>query len=309
MPTADQIIESLKEIWHILEYVIVGAFTIIGILVAARHLKELFADYFDRLRDKEHRYRVRTTIVKDMMDEEQTQTAKLRRLRVSKSLKELILDPWPSIVPVDSKEQRLAQLSHFYSVPGRLGIQDGLATPPEKKFMLRLGRDEELKKHREYSTLLVYTLGEGIDAILTPPGFIAVQPVGEECFTYEAHFPASRKYVRNKDLEDPYSKEEPRIKVYKDVEDKQHELRYEPSGWKGKGNLLRRLWTKFINRFRTRYHVIGGRTDFGDGHGKHDWFRVTILKPPQDKEIHICWCMQNDPAWGGWCSHTKEDHK
>ena len=309
MPTADQIIESLKEIWHILEYVIVGAFTIVGISVAVRHVKEMLADYVERFRDQELRYRVRTTIVKDMMDEEQSQTAKLRRLRVSKSLKELILDPWPIIIPVDSKQERAAKLNHFYSVPGRLGVQDDFATPVEKKFRLLLGRDEELKKHREYSTLLVYTLAEKIDAILTPPGFVAVQPVGKECFTYEAHFPPSRKFVRNKDLEDPHSKEEPRIKVYKEIEDKQHELRYEPQGWTGQGKLFVRLCTKFINKFRTRYHVIGGRTDFGDGHGKHDWFRITIIKPPQDKEIHICWCMQNDPSWGGWCSHTEEDHK
>lgn len=309
MPTADQIVDILKEIPHYLHIVLVIAFSIIGIWVAVRHVKELLADYFERLRDKEHRYRVRTTIVKDMMDEEQTQTAKLRRLRVSKSHKELILDPWPSIIPVDSSQERPAKLTHFYSVPGRLGTQEDPAIRMEKKFRLLLGRDEELKKHREYSTLLVYTLGEKIDEILTPPAFIAVQPVGRECFTYEAHFPPSRKFVRNKDLEDPYSKQEPRIKVYKDVEDRQHELRYEPYGWRGQGNLLRRLWTRFTNSFRTRYHVIGGRTDFGDGHGEHDWFRVTILKPPQDKEIHICWCMQDDPIVWAWCSHTAEDHK
>jgi len=297
----------LETIFHYLHLILIIPFLVVGIGVAVHHGYELAKDYFERFGDVERRYRVRSTIVKDMMGEHQSQTAKLRRLRVSRNHVKLILDPWPSIVPLNSNQERPAKLSHFYSVPGRLGIENDQATN-EKKFVVILGRDEELKKHQEYSTLLGYTLNEEIDEILTPPGFIAVQPVGKSCFTYEAHFPPDRKFVRNKNLADPYANEEPRIKVYEEVEDKQHELRYEPSGSTGTGRLVR-MWTRFINSFRTRYHVIGGRADFGDGHGKHDWFRVTILKPPQDTEIHICWCMQNDRLWGGWCTHNEDEHK
>jgi hypothetical protein len=307
MPVIDALKTILETIFHYLEYILVVPFLVVGIGVAVHHGYEMAKDYFERFGDVERRYRVRSTIVKDMLGDHQSQTAKLRRLRVSRNHVKLILDPWPNIVPIDTKKERPAKLSHFYSVPGRLGIENDQATN-EKKFVIILGRDEELKKHQEYSTLLGYTLNEEIEEILTPPGFIAVQPVGKSCFTYEVHFPPNRKFVRNKNLADPYSNEEPRIKVYKEIDDKEHELSYESYGWTDKG-LLVRLWTRFKNISRTRYHVIGGRADFGDGHDTHDWFRVTILNPPQDKEIRICWCMQNDPAWGGFCSHTEEEHK
>lgn len=308
MPIIEGIKVILETIFHYLHLILIIPFFVVGIGVAVHHGYERLKDYFERFGDVERRYRVRSTIVKDMMEDDRSQTAKLRRLRVSRTHKKLVLDPWPNIVPLNTKEERRAKLSHFYSVPGRLGIETDPATE-KTNFVIILGRDEELKRHQEYSTLLVYTLDERIDVLLTPPGFIAVQPVGKKCFTYEAHFPPSRKFVRNKNLEDPNSNEEPRIKVYKEIEDKQHKLPYAPSGWRGRGNFLVRLLTRFRNMFRARYHVIGGRNDFNDGHGMHDWFRVTILKPPQRKEIHICWCMQNDPRWGGWCSHTEEEHK
>ncbi len=307
MPNMDQIAELLKTIQEYLHWPLVIVFSAVGLWVALIHLKEMLADYVERFRDKEHRYRIRTTIVKDLMDETVTQTAKLRRLRVSKNLKEVILDPWPTIIPENS-DPRPGNLTHFYSVPGRLGTQNDPARVDDgKKFLLVLGRDEELKKHKEYSTLLVYTLQEPLDEILKPPAFIAVQPVGKECFTYEAHFPAGRRFVRNKNLEDPNSVIEPRIKVYRGKEEKERELIYEPYGW-SKDRGLRKIWAPVRNKFRTRYHVIGGRTDFGDGHGAHDWFRVIVLKPPQNENIVICWCMQNDPTTWKWCSHTAEDH-
>lgn len=309
MPSLEQIKEVLKTMKEYLEYLPILIFLLVGIWVAAHHLKERLADYLEWFRDEDPKPRVRTTIVKDMMENDKTQTVKLRRLRVSKSHSQLVLDPWPSIIPVDSEQERPAELEHFYSVPGRLGKDQDPTKPLEDKFKVFLGRDEQLKKHREHSTLLVYTLGEKIDVILTPPYFVAAQPVGKESFTYEVHFPADRKFVRNKNIEDPYSDEEPRIKVYKGVADKKNQLLYERYGFSGKGNLLGRLWAKVTNRFRTRYHVIGGRADFGDKHGQHDWFRVTVLRPPQDKKIRICWCMQGDPITWAWCSHTEEDHK
>ena len=270
MPTADDVIHILEKILHYFHLILIGLFTLVGIWVTARHVKEFLADIWERLGDKEERFRVRTTIVKDMMEEGQTRTAKLRRLRVSKTHKEIILDSWPRIGKTED-DQELANLTHVYSVPGRLGTQVGTYDDPsdksEKKFRLQLGRDEELRKHREHSTLLGYTLDAPLDTILTPPSFVGIPPVGKELFTYEAHFPPNRRFVRNKNLADPHSKDEPRIKVYFGVKDKRHELIYEPRGWKGAGSLPRRLFAALLNKFRSRYHVIGGRTDFLDGHG------------------------------------------
>jgi len=309
MPTLHDLGELLKLLYEYLHLIIAWIFIIVGIWVAYLHLRELARDYFERLRDKEHRYRVRTTTVKDMMEEDWTQTAKLRRLRVSKTTNKLILDPWPTIITV-SGEERDAKLAQFYSVPGRLGTQkaaDDDATRVEKKFLLNLSRDEELKAHREYSTMLIYTLDEDLDDILGPPEFVAAQPVGEECFTYEVHFPPHRRFVRSKTVDDPKRKDKPKVRIFKGPPNDGHELDYE-SYTRHDQNVVSWKLSRFVNSFRTRYHVMGGRSDFGDRLGRHDWFRVTILKPPQDEDIHICWCMEGDPVWD-WCSHVEDDHK
>ena len=306
MSPIEHLLELLERILHYLHIVPIVIFFIVGIVVAAKDIAERLADYFERLRDKEHRYRVRTTIVKDLMGETETQTAKLRRLRVSKSTNKLILDPWPSIIPVDSEQERKAKLAQFFSVPGRLGLQtetDEDTGRPATKFLVNLSRDEELRAHHEYSTLLVYTLDETLDDILGPPEFIAAQPVGEECFTYEVHFPPQRRFVRRKSVKD-----KPRIRCYKGPIAEGKELRYESYTRQNKSRLAWH-WTRFINRFRTRYHVLGGRTDFGDRLGTHDWFRVTVLKPPKKEDIHICWCMEGDPIGWKWCAHKADEHK
>ena len=309
MPSVHQILEFLNRVYEALHGTIALVFIIVGIWVAYLHLRELARDYFERFRDKEHRYRVRTTTVKDMMDENSTQKAKLRRLRVSKNTNTLMLDPWPTIIPV-AGEERDAELAQFYSVPGRLGTQEvaDLETDRLKtKFLLNLSRDEELKAHREYSTLLIYTLEETLDDILGPPGFVAEQPVGEECFTYEAHFPQERRFIRSTTSDEPKRKDKPKVRIFKGPPKNGHELRYESYTRKDQ-NLVSWKLGQFVNRFRTRYHVMGGRSDFGDRLGRHDWFRVTILKPPQDEDIHICWCMEGDDIWE-WCSHTQDEHK
>jgi hypothetical protein len=303
---------DLHEVRDYLELAVEWIFIFVGLWVAYLHLREKAIDYFERLRDKEHRFRVRTTIVKDMMDEQQTQTAKLRRLRVSKNMKKLILDPWPTIVPLNSEEERDAELAQFYSVPGRLGTQEEPnenTLRNETKFLLNLSLDEQLRAHREYSTLLIYTLDEKLDDILSPPEFIAAQPVGKECFTYEAHFPPTRRFVRRKAPGDTKRRDKPIVRVFKGSPENKRELRYESYTRQGR-NPISWYWQRFVNKFRTRYHVMGGSTDFGDRVGKHDWFRVTILKPPQKEDIHICWCMEGDPAtlWN-WCSHAADDHK
>ena len=309
MPSVHQILEFLNRVYEALHLIIAWIFILVGIWVAYLHLRELARDYFERLGDKEHRYRVRTTTVKDMMDENSTETAKLRRLRVSKTTNKLMLDPWPTIIPVVG-EERDAELAQFYSVPGRLGTQkvaDDEADRVKKKFLLELSQDEELKAHREYSTLLIYTLDETLDDILGPPGFVAEQPVGEECFTYEAHFPEGRRFIRSQTIDDPKRKDKPKVRIFKGPPKNGHELRYESYTRHGH-NILSWKLSRFVNSFRTRYHVMGGRSDFGDRLGRHDWFRVTILKPPQDEDIHICWCMEGDDIWE-WCSHTKDEHQ
>jgi hypothetical protein len=296
----EYIIRILEIVFDVVKYTFILSFLIVGIWVTVHHIKERLTDYVEWFRDKD-RFRVRTTIVKHMMGEERTQIAKLRRIRVSRRHEELILDPWPRMLLDDGKAYD-ADLDHFYSVPGILGEKQVPGEP--KKFILSLKQDEVLRPHKEDSTFLAYILNEKIDGFLTPPYFTAIPPVGEESFTYEVHFPSPRRYVRDSDKK---NEQKPKIKVYHgdldgDLDARPElELPYEPFGFAElEGNKLRRLWLKAANLFQTRYHVVGGSGNFGDKRGVHDWFRVTILKPPQNRKIHICWSMQGDLKTWPW---------
>jgi hypothetical protein len=294
---------ALELVEKYLARVVVTAFTVAGILVAFYHLKEFLRDYWVKRFRKHEDYRLRTTIIKDMMTPGHQQTIKFRRLRAIKHCTELTIDPWPHIVPENSNEERLGKLKDFYSLPGRLGVSDNPGIPLDRKFKLILDEDEWLKPHREYSTIIAYVMNEKIEATLFPPYFAAIPPVGRESFTYEAHFPPNYRYVR-----DPANRENrtyPKIKVYEGQPPPENgkELRHEPFKFAAfQGNFVRRGWTKLTNKLRTRYHVSGGRHNFEDGRGEHDWFRVTVFRPPQKTEISICWCMEGDPIDRPWCS-------
>lgn len=258
------------------------------------HIKEYVADKLVK-RFRRKKFRLRTTIVKDMLGKTTTQTTKLRRIRAVEALNELILDPWPHMVDENGQE-RLAQVPNFYCIPGfaaRHESNDLLET----KFRMIYDDDHKLKPHREYSTLMAYTLEESIEATLLPPFFGAIQPVGKESFAYEVHFPEDKRYIR--DGANPNNKEYPLIKVYRgEAPPKPGRLiRYEQNGL--------RKWRQalgiIVHGSRARYHVTGGRRDFRDGHDLHDWFRVTVCRPPQKEEITICWCMEGDTTPRAWC--------
>lgn len=300
IPGSEQILDLIEKY---IGRAVVLVFSVAGILVALYHLKEFLLDHWIKRFRKHEDYRLRTTIIKDMMEEDHQQTIKFRRLRAIKHCKQLTIDPWPHIVPEDLTGERLAKLKDFYSLPGRLGISDNPGIPLDRKFKLILDRDEWLRPHREYSTIITYVMNEQLDATLFPPYFAAIPPVGKESFTYEVHFPPNHRYVR--DHNNPENETYPRIKVYKGQPppDSGKELRYEPFKFKAfRGNFFRKVWTKVTNKVCTRYHVSGGRHNFDDGHGEHDWFRVTVFRPPQKAEISICWCMEGDEIERPWCS-------
>jgi len=303
---AEQIIEVLKKLFEVLGYILILAFFVVGIWTAVQHVKEFLADHWIRRFRKDSKFRVKETIIKDICDETQTQRAKLRRLRVTEPTEELIVDPWPSVIPQDMKA-KATKLFSFYSLPGRLETK-GPGVDGGKQFRLILDKDEEFRLHREYSTLLVYVINVQLDALLSPPFFVARKPVGIERLTYEVHVPPERFYVR--DTTNGENGRKPKVRVYYETCDEQHELLCDPEGFRNlRGNILFRLWVKLTKVFRGRYYVKGDRTDFGDPRGEHDWFRVTILRPPQKRDIYICWCMQGDIEKWPWCTHTDNEHK
>ena len=146
-------------------------------------------------------------------------------------------------------------ISNLYSIPGRADVN------PEGKIDIRFSSDEHLKPFRDRVLLVGYSLNETIKGLYEPPGVLTVQPVGKEYLVYEAHFPPRRNYERV--AGDP---NKPKIIVYTD--DPKHPLD------------------------EKKYRVEGGNFDFGEGLGKVDWLRVTIPRPPQDKDISIDWFWQ-----------------
>src|ERR1700738_941248 len=115
----DHVMSILSELEKILDTILRNLEGILLVLVTvglipleALHIKEFVADkWVKRFRRK--KFRLRTTIVKDMLGEKKTQTTKLRRLRAVEPLDELTLDSWPHIVDEDHKE-RLARVPDFY---------------------------------------------------------------------------------------------------------------------------------------------------------------------------------------------------
>jgi hypothetical protein len=150
------------------------------------------------------------------------------------------------------------EVSNLYSIPGRADIN------PEGKIDIRFSTDEHLKPFRDRVVLIGYRLNSTIKELYGIPGVQVVKPVGKERLIYEAHFPPGRRYERVAG-----DANRPKILVYSDPS---HPL--DPK----------------------KYHVGGGNFDFRDGLGLVDWLRVTIPKPPQDKDIHIKWFWQKGYA-------------
>jgi hypothetical protein len=141
--------------------------------------------------------------------------------------------------------------SNLHSMPGRADIN------AEGKIHILFSPDERLRPHGDRVVMVGYSADETLQEMYGDPGVEVVQPVGSQSLVYEAHFPPGRKYERV--AGDP---DKPRIAVYTE-----HDKPVKPS----------------------KIDIKGSCFDFRDGLGRVDWLRVTIDKPPQDKNIKIDW--------------------
>jgi hypothetical protein len=238
--------DILLGLWHVVEILLI----VYAVFRGTQELREIIADQIGKV--KRRKYRVKWTVVKDIIREDHTETIKLRQLRVYNETEILSIDTAPYVV----ETRAASKASNFYAIPGRADIS------PAGKIDIRFLEDEKLRPYRNHSVLLGYTIEETITELYGDPGILAKQPVGKDYLVYEAHFPKGWHVEQTAGI--------PKIVVYTKRGDDCPREYVDP----------------------TKYHVTGSRFDFGDGLGKVDWLRVTIPKPPQQHDISVEWIWQ-----------------
>jgi len=265
-----EIIRKLKEVLDTIPLtidVILLILTLIGAVYgAAKALLEVpdfVKDWWDRLQDRS--YRVKTTMVKVMIGEDQTQIIKLRNVRVHTVRESLELDPVPTYGPGTARDDREAELpkGHYqsdffkthYSVPGRSSV---VPEAGGNKFRIDFPSDEQLSPHHDHPILLCYFLNERLGTLFDPPYVEASQPVGSERLVIEVTFPPGWR-----------------------LKDKSTAVETVDS----EGNPLKTLDSKRARIFHYKYRL-------GPGQEPTHWIRAVIRKPPQDHAIRLRW------SWG-----------
>lgn len=234
-----------------------GIGLIAGTLYAATKAYFDAADFMEDLRDRQRgkRYRVRTTILQAIIDENQTEMVKLRTLRVHRELTGLVLDPAPKIVGVTGGPGKLARITRLYSVPGR--PRDN----PAHKLEIDLMEEEALSPRKDHAVVLGYVMNEKLDDLFTPPGVVAEQPVGSDRLVIEVYLPQTWRLERDVNGQakfEVYTTDSKGAKVADLPQPKQARVEY-------------------------------GNYDFGDGRGSIDWVRAIIRKPPREFDINLDW--------------------
>ena len=240
---------DFKDIIEVIGYSAGLLVAIFGAMKAFIEVPEFVNDLQDWHRNKP--YRIRTSIVKAIIDETQTELIKLRTIRANKRLSKITLDSLPTIILNDGKNEILAPLKRHFSVPGRTIVD------PENRLEIDFMKDEELAAHKFHSLLLSYVIGGTVDQLWDPPGIIAQQPVGSGSLVIEVYFPNTR-LLRRDDSGKPKN-----LRVYTVSQTKEEKDISATTG--------------------------GYRLDFSDGRGSIDWIRAVIMKPPQDLDIRFDW--------------------
>jgi hypothetical protein len=174
----------------VLRYIIEIPLLLYALLRGTQEAREALADRIRKLKKEE--YRVKVTVIKELIREDHTETIKLRHLRPYVNTKILSFDTQPYVV----ETRKYIPLKNLYSIPGRADVT------PERKIDIRFLDDERLKPFHDHPVVLGYTCDATLDEMYGEPGLVAKQPVGTDCLVYEAHFPRNRFYKRENDGED-----------------------------------------------------------------------------------------------------------
>lgn len=251
------ILENFPPVVDFIFLVLTLAVTVYGAIKAAFEIPDFVKDWKDRLQHK--KYRVKTSILKFIVDEDKTQLIKLRTVRAHEKLDRLVLDPVPVYGPGAIIVDRGARHANDYSVPGRTSV---VPWEGKNKFQIDFMTDEQLAPRSDHSILLSYVLDEKVDVLFKPPEVQAIQPVGSERLVIEVYFPPKWKLKPNST----------RVSTVN------------PTTGEEGGALA-----------ESRVTVQPYRFDFSDGRGEIDWIRAVIRKPPQDYDISLKWDWEKVP--------------
>jgi len=259
--TIKKLLEAIPATWEIITL-------LLGFVLAARGAVKAFAEIPDYLTDwwdqfHERAFRVKTTTMKVIISENQTQVVKLRTVRAHEKLDRLVLDPVPVFGPGPAnKDQRAPLNASQYSVPGRSSV-----TPWENRnrFQISLLPDEVLAAHEDHPVVLSFIMDQAIDVLFDTTFFEAVQPVGRDLLIMEIYFPSSRK------------------------------LKPGPAKC-GQVFPVDANGTLGAELADSKAHVAAYRSvDFHDGRGEIDFIRAIIHEPPQDCNIRLQWEWKRKP--------------
>ena len=259
MENLKELISKIPDTLQLIAAVLASLIAVFGAIKGFVEIRDWWEDFLDSIRG-DRPFRVRTTILKAIIREHETEVVKLRTIRFHKELSKIEeLDGVPLIEVVNRKECH-AKFNNHYSIPGRTII-----SPDNKWVEIDLRKDERLPKGKDHSIVLGYTMEGTLKEIFEPPGLAGMPPVGSERLSLEAYFPPKWRLIIKDDR--------PAIRVYaRDMKTKKETDLPESKKLK----------------------ISYGRGDFGDGTGIIDWVRVVITDPPQEAAIHVDWQWEKE---------------
>ena len=196
-------------------------------------------------------FRVRSTTLKALIGEEETEVIKLRKVRMYKTQRLLdAFDIVPEVYdPAHPNDARPARTRGLYSIPGTAQeTQDGI--------LVRISEDEEpFLPLRDHNVVVGYMLTEKIDDLFKPepPQLTARAPVGWERLVIEVHLPPDLQFKR-----DPIS-----------------------------GATKAKVFTQRQNEQQIPAKIKRHIHDFNDGLGPVEWVRAVVQRPPNRGEQDI----------------------
>ena len=256
-----RMLEAIPAIWDVTALVLGLVLAVRGAFKVFSEVPEFLKDWLDRFRHRP--FRVKSTTMKVIIGERQTQVVKLRFVRAHEKRDKLDLDPVPVYGPGPRAEDQAATVNASqYSVPGRSQV---VAWEQRNRFEINFLPDEELEPHRDHPVVLSYTIDEAIEVLYKDVFHEAEQPLGSERFVMEIYFAPGWK------LKERAGKAGQVFRVDHQGKVKQELL--EPRA--------------FVKPYRA--------VDFHDGRGNIDFIRAIINKPPQDNNIRVEWDWEKHP--------------